>query len=239
MPFFKTNRALKSDARESLLGHLTLTVFSILLYMFATSMLTEMIAGFNSKHVLLSLLLSVIVYFVVNTCANLLRIGLSYIFLRLQFHMGAKIGDLFCAFTFNSDTAVLISAFTAVLYLLCMLPFMIAAALHSSESTWRFTVLLLALFAAGWLGTFYVRLRYILAYYLILDFPEMKADELIRGSVKLLRGHALRLLKLYLSFLPLYLLSFLSLGVAGLWVSSYSHAAEAAFYKDLMANTSF
>ena len=71
----------------------------------------------------------------------------------------------------------------------------------------------------------------------LLDFPDFSAEELIRGGTKLMKGHLRRLYFLYLSFLPMYLLTLLSFGIAGLWVSSYTHAAEAAFYKDLMANT--
>ena len=51
----------------------------------------------------------------------------------------------------------------------------------------------------------------------------------------MLRGHQMRLFRLYLSFLPMYVLVVLSLGVAGLWVTGYTHAAEAAFYRDLAA----
>ena len=54
----------------------------------------------------------------------------------------------------------------------------------------------------------------------------------------MLDGHKGRLFKLYLSFLPLHILTVLSLGVAGLWVSCYSHAAEAAFYRDFTLHLS-
>ena len=99
MTTFKNSKMLKADARASLLGHLTTPVLSILLYLFATSMLTEMIANWGSGSVLLSLILSVVVFFVVNTVANMLRIGLACIFLRLQLQKSVLIGDLFYATT--------------------------------------------------------------------------------------------------------------------------------------------
>ena len=91
----------------------------------------------------------------------------------------------------------------------------------------------------GLIGTIAIRIRYAMCSYLFLDFSGFTAEELIRGGTKLIRGHLGRLFRLYLSFIPLYILSVLSFGVASLWVSSYTHAAEAAFYKDLMANTAF
>ena len=234
MTTFKNSKMLKADARASLLGHLTTPVLSILLYLFATSMLTEMIANWGSGSVLLSLIL----FFVVNTVANMLRIGLACIFLRLQLQKSVLIGDLFYAFRNNSDTSVMYSAFLAMLELLCMLPAIIAVSVLSPQGRTAYAVLLLILFAAGLAGSFYARLRYALCPYLFLDFPSLSARALIKGGARMLDGHKGRLFKLYLSFLPLHILTILSLGVAGLWVSSYSHAAEAAFYRDFTLHLS-
>lgn len=239
MQIFKDSRSLKRDARESLLGHLTTAVLSIFLYVLASSVLMEMIAGFDLGSVLLSLILSALIYFVINTCGNMLGIGLSYIFLRLQYQRGAKVGDLFTAFRGNSDSAVLISAFKAVLELFCMLPLIILLSILSPEGRQNDLPLVILLFAAGYAASVVFRIRYSMVSYLFLDFPELTSGELIRGGVKLIRGHKMRLFKLYLSFLPLQLLTVISFGIAGLWVSSYQHAAEAAFYKDLMENTVF
>lgn len=238
MTTFKNSKMLKADARASLLGHLTTPVLSILLYLFATSMLTEMIANWGSGSVLLSLILSVVVFFVVNTVTNMLRIGLACIFLRLQLQKSVLIGDLFYAFRNNSDTSVMYSAFLAMLELLCMLPAIIAVSVLSPQGRTAYAVLLLILFAAGLAGSFYARLRYALCPYLFLDFPSLSARALIKGGARMLDGHKGRLFKLYLSFLPLHILTVLSLGVAGLWVSSYSHAAEAAFYRDFTLHLS-
>jgi uncharacterized membrane protein len=51
----------------------------------------------------------------------------------------------------------------------------------------------------------------------------------------MIKGHKMHLLKLYLSFIPLYFLGVLSFGIDGMWVISYSKAAVAAFYRALMS----
>lgn len=239
MSAFKTNKYLKADARESLIGNLTTTVLSIFLYTLSTMILSERIASFSPESVLVSLLLSLFVFFIVNTCANMLRIGLSCIFLKLQFGQKASVGDLLYAFRNNSDAAVTISAFIAVQELFCILPYLLFMTLAPLQNSPAFAVVSPLLLIAGVLGTIAVRIRYAVCTYLFLDFPGYTAGELIRGCTRLMKGHLGRLFGLYFSFIPLYFLSFLSLGVAGLWVSSYSHAAEAAFYKDLMNNTDF
>ncbi len=239
MSAFKANKYLKADARESLIGNLTTPVVSTFLYTASTMLLSEQITNFNSESMLVALLLSVVIFLVVNTCANMLRIGLSCIFLNLQFRQPAAITDLLYPFRNNSDAAVTISAYIAVWELLCMLPYILFIAVVPKDSIPAFGILSVALLGAGFLGTIAVRIRYAMCIYLYLDFPDFSAPKLLRGGTRLIKGNFMRLLSLSVSFLPLHILSILSLGVAGLWVSSYAHAAEAAFYKDLMANTSF
>ena len=111
MTFYKENKALKADARESLLGHLTTAVISVFLYTLATSLIVELVANFQSGSVILSLVLSAVIFYVVSICSHMLRIGLASIFLQLLYQKKASIGDLFRAFHENSDTAVTISTF--------------------------------------------------------------------------------------------------------------------------------
>ena len=232
--FYKGNKALKADARESLLGHLTIAVLSVFLYTLSTSLIMELIANFQSGSVLLSLVLSVVVFFVVSICSHMLRIGLADIFMQLLYKKDARIRDLFCAFRYNSDTAVTISAFISLLELACMLPAIIAMSVVSAEDMLSYIGLILLLLAAGGAGIAFIRIRYAMCAYLFLDYPEYSAGELIRGSARMIKGHKLRLCKLYLSFIPLYFLGVLSFGIAGMWVISYSRAAVAAFYRDMI-----
>ena len=235
MTFYKENKALKADARESLLGHLTTAVISVFLYTLATSLIVELVANFQSGSVILSLVLSAVIFYVVSICSHMLRIGLASIFLQLLYQKKASIGDLFRAFHENSDTAVTISTFISLLELACMLPAIIALAVIPVNGLTPGLGLVILLLAAGAIGIIAVRIRYALVAYLFLDYPEYSAGELIRGSVRMIKGHKMRLLKLYLSFIPLYFLGVLSFGVAGMWVISYSKAAVAAFYRDIMA----
>jgi uncharacterized membrane protein len=165
----------------------------------------------------------------------MLRIGLASIFLQLLYQKKASIGDLFRAFHENSDTAVTISTFISLLELACMLPAIIALAVIPVNGLTPGLGLVILLLAAGAIGIAAVRIRYALVAYLFLDYPEYSAGELIRGSARMIKGHKMRLLKLYLSFIPLYFLGVLSFGIAGMWVISYSKAAVAAFYRDLMS----
>ena len=75
-----------------------------------------------------------------------------------------------------------------------------------------------------------------MCYFLIADFPEMSSAQVLRTSVRMMKGHRWRLFVMELSFLPLYFLSLLSFGIAALWVFSYEAASTASFYKWLAGN---
>ena len=236
MTVFKTSKKLKSEARASLLGKLGVPVLSVLLYFLITSVLTELIAFSDTGSRPLAFILSVVVFFVVNVFARMLRIGLTCIFLKLHLEERAVTGDLFCAFRSNSDTAVKLSALLVLPELFSMLPVLTALSLITSWDRPAYTGLTILLLIAGVAGCAFFRIVFALCPYLFLDFPSLSARALLRGGAKMMRGHKARLFLLYLSFLPLYALSLLSLGIAGLWVMSYTEAAVAAFYRDLTAN---
>ena len=65
-----------------------------------------------------------------------------------------------------------------------------------------------------------VTLRYDLAHFLLCDYPEAGPGRAVRRSLDMMYGHTWDLMKLYLSFWPWYLLSFiLSLVVVGVTIS--------------------
>jgi uncharacterized membrane protein len=75
--------------------------------------------------------------------------------------------------------------------------------------------------------------RYSLAFYLLIDHPEMTASEAINRSKEMMKGHKMKYFLLLLSFIGWYLLCIVSLGIGFLWFIPYVYATQAAFYEDL------
>ena len=75
-----------------------------------------------------------------------------------------------------------------------------------------------------------VAYRYALTDFFLLDHPEMTALQAITASKKAMRGHKWELFVLELSFLGWSILSLLTLGILGLWVTPYRAATVANFY---------
>lgn len=71
---------------------------------------------------------------------------------------------------------------------------------------------------------------YAMTPYIIAENPNMKATEAITLSRRMMQGHKWELFKLQLSFLGWYILSFITLGLSGIFWSNGFHAATIAEY---------
>ncbi len=79
-------------------------------------------------------------------------------------------------------------------------------------------------------------LDYTFVPYLMRD-RKVYMREALWQSEQLMKGHRMRLFKMYLSFMGLILLSLVTLGVAALWVCPYIEATTARFYEDILKDS--
>lgn len=71
-------------------------------------------------------------------------------------------------------------------------------------------------------------------YFIMLDYPEMNAMEIIKYGFKIMKGSWGRYLYMMLSFIPWYILMFLTCGISYLFTYPYMRATKANFYMDLV-----
>ena len=76
---------------------------------------------------------------------------------------------------------------------------------------------------------------YALTPYILIDYPELSANQAINLSRKMMKGHKFDLFWLGLSFIGWILLGILTLGIGYLWLIPYINTATAAFYQDVKA----
>lgn len=234
MKHHKTNAELFADARRALLGHLSIAVWSLLLFVSLSILLTEFSYTFNFSNKYLGLTLNLAVRYLSTVFVSLFGIGLSSIFLRLLYGKQVLVRNLLTGFFDNSDTCIRVRAFITAGQFVCLLPlqlYMYVVPLESIRSSFPviggLTVICLAAFV-------FWNLTFAMSNYLLLDFPDLPADRILRASYSMMRGNRLRLLMLYVRLLPLHLLGIFSLGLANIWVSCCQYACVTAFYKDMM-----
>jgi len=133
-------------------------------------------------------------------------LGVSCYFLKLIRKEGPIIEDMFKGFKFFIKSFVLnllITIFTLLWTLLLIIP--------------------------GIIATF----RYSMAYYIMMDQPELSAFEALNESKRMMIGFKFQRFLLWFSFLGWFLLGIVTLGIAFLWVYPYYETAKANFYQDL------
>ncbi|SHH99204.1 DUF975 family protein [Desulfosporosinus lacus] len=135
-----------------------------------------------------------------------ITLGVSGYFLKLVRQEGPIIEDMFGGFKFFLKAFVLdllMTIFIILWSLLLIIPGIIAA------------------------------LRYSMAYYIMIDNPQLSAFEALNQSKLMMVGFKSELFKFWLSYLGWFLLGVITLGIAFLWVTPYYETAKANFYQDL------
>lgn len=87
-----------------------------------------------------------------------------------------------------------------------------------------------------WLAvSFTIVLNISQAVMILLEDPEKKIFQCFRESIAMMKGNKGRLFYLYLSFIGIMLLGYLSFGIALLWILPYMTCTSVHFYLDLKA----
>lgn len=76
-------------------------------------------------------------------------------------------------------------------------------------------------------------LSYAMTNYILVDRPELSANEAINLSKDMMYGHRFDLFYLYLSFAGWYILCIFTFGIGTLWLMPYIQTAQASFYLDV------
>ena len=79
-------------------------------------------------------------------------------------------------------------------------------------------------------------LAYSLAPFILVDNPELSANQAINESVKMMKGHKMDLFLIMLGYVGFALLSILALGIPLLWLVPYYQAVLAKFYEEVKAD---
>lgn len=185
-------------------------------------------------------------YLLLTGCTTLVSIftgvfqtGITLFFLNSACNRPASIANLFYGFKYLFKKSLGISAVMVLLNTLCTLPcdicyFLLRAGEGFDSVT--MAVLCIALMVVGMCIYIPLSLGLSQSYYLLLDFPQYSATELMKLSFHITKGHKWELFCLQLSFLPMGLLCLLSFGVGTLWLVPYMSMSNTLYFLDLMQN---
>ena len=233
----KSSTELKAIAKEkSLDKYGTLILANILI--FAIQFIVVTIATVSNPGNLVSYFINKIIFIIVNILVGILVSGKAYLYMNLIYSQTVSTDDIFFGFKQHPSKAVVIQAVFVVADLFVSVPLSILYdILLSGYSLNAATGVLFAL-AFGIVINVYVYLTYSQAFFLLHDFPDRSAKELLALSKKMMKGSRLHLLYIRISFIPLILLGVITLFVPLFWISVYRYATFTAFYQDLIVQYS-
>lgn len=226
---------LKAIAKErSIDRYGSLILANILI--FVIQLIISGITTVGTSGSIIIFIINLIINLIINILLGVLVSGKAYLYMNLVYSQPIAASDIFFGLRQNPQKAVIIQSVFVLVDFFASLPasvLLFMARRSPSPSGYIATAIALILaFAIN----LYVSLVYSQAFFLLHDFPDRSAKELLRTSRNLMKGYKLKLLLLYISFIPLYLFGILTLFIPLLWISVYRYATIAVFYQKLISN---
>ena len=229
-----TTAQLKAIAKErSLDKYGTLITANVLIFLiqFVISGITTISSSGN----LIIFIINQIINLIVSILLGILVSGKAYLYMNLIYSQTISASDIFFGLKQHPEKAVILQSLFVVVDFLVSLPATLFMYFYSRNPSTNLYIALLIVLLVGIVINIYISLTYSQAFFLLHDFPDRSAADILLTSRNLMKGNRLRLLLLNLSFIPLYLLGVISLFIPLLWISVYRYASVAAFYQDLIA----
>jgi uncharacterized membrane protein len=245
---YKSCSELKGDARDTLSGRYGSYILMLILLFTITFAFQAVIGMFTAvPDVMLivsgntnsSFLLTFeIIQLLLSSCVTILigtaRPGLYLFCLNAYCGRQSSVSDLFYAFKGNFKKSLALSAAVVGNQVLCFLPYNLLTLFYQLDKSFERLVLCIALLIIGICIYIPIEIMLSQAFFLMLDFPQYSASELLRMSIKITKGHRGRLFYMELSFIPVFVLALMSFGIGLLWAIPYVNMTYAGFYLDLM-----
>lgn len=244
MDRFKSSAELKGMAKEQLFGNYGTAIGASLLagiimmgMLFFIQIFSALTAGGTLS--VPQLIIQFLILFITSLFSGLLASGEAFFYLKVTCRQPVAISDIFYGFRVYPDKALLLQLAFSLVSNIRQLPMMIFYILCLTHPQNTVYMLFLSIcFVIGTILVTVLNLMFSQSFYLLQDFPQYSAKELLQMSCQIMKGHKGRLFYISISFVPLYLLGIFSCCVAFLWIIPYVNAVKANFYMDLMRGRS-
>lgn len=233
MNTYLSSAQLKDKAKENLTGHYGLLIGASIVIGLLSMVMSYLVVIFFPSSTPFGFFLSEAISFIVAVFLGVFNVGTTLLYLKFACGNQASFSDIFYGFRHHMEKALGISLVLNLLSLLLTLSYSIPS--YLSLLTGNTTYLYMTYPCLALALVIFTPLSLMLSqcFYLLLDFPEKSASDILRLSFQITKGHRLRLFYIQVSFIPLLLLGTLSL-VGLFWVMPYIQMTMANFYFDIM-----
>ena len=236
MKKYKKRYELKNAAKDKLDGKYGSAVLICFLAALLSGCISLSVYEFvpATQFLTLSYIIQGIISLVLSWILGILDLGIAYFFLNAACGKRCSAGNLFYCFQSETSKTLIISGARALVSTLCLLPvaYMLDAYWYYPSTGMIIGLVAVCLFCL--VLHLYAGLGLTLSFFLMLDFPDQSARDILRHSFQLIQGNRKRLFSLQLSFIPLELLCVCSLFIGYLWLTPYRNMTYTCFFLDLM-----
>jgi uncharacterized membrane protein len=235
---FQSSAELKASAKEHLFGHYGTAIGANLVVVCIIGFLTLASLFLVDTSTIFGTVIYYLLSFAISVFSGLFVSGQCYFYLKISCGYPVTVSDIFYGFKLCPDKALTMQLFITAICYIAQLPMSVIGYQMNSEQSSSalmlpYSLAVILFYAVSIL----LSLIYQQAFYLLHDFPQYSAGELLHMSRKLMSGHKGRLFYIYVSFIPLILLGLLSCGIGLLWVSSYMSATRTEFFLNIIRNS--
>ena len=168
-----------------------------------------------------------IMQFLISGCMNLAQA-------QVNLNTGAGMGIYYLIHGL-ADHAILVHLIIFGLCLLAGIPFILSCAFMAYTKNYYLSLLVAATGIFFLVMSILLSIWYSQALYLITDYPDESAPQLLKHSRTLMKGHAGSYFYLLVSFIGIGLLVVLTFGIGILWAYPYFTATKTNYYLELTA----
>ncbi len=235
MNTYKSSVEIKGLAREHMFGNYGTAIGASVIVSIITTFATLFFTMFLDITTVIGAILNFLISFAISVLSGLFLSGQSFLYLKISCGRPITVNDIFYGFKLFPDKALLIQLYRSVWFYLGMLPmtvfnFLLLSYPQNAALTLLY-YLSFILYGVIWVM---ISLIYSQVFFLLHDFPNYSARELLSMSRKLMKGSKGRFFYLMAGFIPLMLLGSLSCGIAFFWLMPYINTACSEFFLDLI-----
>ncbi len=227
---------IKAVARERLVGRYGTTIGATVLLMLIQIIISDVIVLMVNPDNIITYIVYLFTVLLVDILFGVFSSGVAFLYMNVVYGQPVRTGDVFHGITAHPDKAIVIQLPFALAAAVQTIPISIIRNFMPKSAITPAYAGLLFVALIGTVISIAVKLVFSQSFYLLQDFPDKSAGEILRISASLMKGNKWRLAKLYLSFIPLFILGIVTLFIPMLWVDSYLESSLAAFYQECIVS---
>lgn len=222
---------LKANARGHLTGKYAFPMIAYMIAYMVNSTMAMVVSLVSDTKSDTGQLINLGISVILSAIMAIFAVGQNKLSLRIARNdQYPAISDIWYGFRGHADNIIVTYFRIFIRKFVYAIPFGIAAVLYSISPDTSTVIFLIICITFYIVMLIRVELDYGMAYFLLIDHPELPSKELLVKSKEFIHGKRKNLLFLYMSFIGMGILVLLTFGFAIFWVAPYIRMTLTEFY---------